>query len=385
MKLCPVCNSTRYRKNLYTGSMYCLSCGYENKTKEDLMQFFGEKEVQKSSRIKLKKNLNLLVFQHLAHGSRPSKICGSLGIKKTTLQYYLSTLKKAGLIKKKGYGVWEICGEYDEKKFKKSSRVASDKLKKNLNLLKPDTVRGHAFQFTLKIPKLRNWENREQKLKVPFKPITLGGQVRGQSILFRGRKVWLLNNSIIIYEKSSYLAETAKESKSHAINEFLNLVKGLERFLGADFSFKGNYSFKVSRQHYALVKNALAKQYDREGNKLEVYNQQGLWFLIDNSFNLHEAETVHPQTSDLDNEKVQTYFNNIKESPIESIKGFTPTFVLSSLAQNAQNLGHYAQHLQSHVKSVQDLGSGVNKMSNTIEKNTELMEEMLKAIRRLNR
>ena len=304
------------------------------------------------------KNFYLSVFNLLKSGLRPSQLCLKLSISKQSLNYYTATLKRQGFIKKVGYGVWEIIKDFEEKEVKIMPRVANHT---SLKEVKIDSVRGHGLQFVLKLPKdLRNWENREEifiKQGIEFKPLFIGSFKAGQKLEFKGRKIWILDKSIVIYEKSSYLAETAEKAKSYAIYEFKALVKSLEGLLGADFSKKGNYNFKVTRQHYALVKNALAKQYDKEGKKLEVYTEAGLWFTIDNSFNLHEAETTHPKTADVDNKKVQDFFNGIKK-----FEGFTPEFLVNSIGQNAVNLDNYAKHLTAHVESVKQLGTAVTEL-----------------------
>lgn len=272
------------------------------------------KEVQKSTG---DKNLNLFIFNRLKEGVRPSNICKELGIKKTAIQYYLSSLKENGFIKKIGYGTWEILKDYDKNKFKKSTAVANINRDK-FELLKPDSVRGHAFQFILEIPSdLRNWDKREEilnKLGINFKKLKV--PENSQAIEFKRKKIHLTNRSIIIYEKESFIEETAKESKSKAIDHFLKIIKQLERDLQANFSTFGKYHFRVARQHYSLIKNALAKQYNDSGDKLQVYNWKGLWFLIDDSFNLNEAETLHPISAVNDNEKVQNFFNSLKEDPL---------------------------------------------------------------------
>ena len=159
------------------------------------------------------------------------------------------------------------------------------------------------------------------------------------------------------------MAETSTEARKYAVYDFLSFVGALERYLKADFGVsKKNPQFKVSRQHYALIKNALAKQCDREGKKLEVSNERGQWFIIDNSFNLHEAETIHPQTAEQDNIKIQNFFNGIKK-----FEGFTPEFVVNSIGQTNQNLENYAIHLKSHVESVQKLGDAVQKLVQKVD------------------
>jgi hypothetical protein len=325
------------------------------------------KEVQKSAR---RYNLNLYILELLKRGLNPSKICTELHLKKSALQYYLSSLKRLGVIAKIGYGVWEV-NEQKEVQNQLTDRYLSPV--KNLNLLRPDQVRGHGIQFTLSLPNnLRNWDRRKELLtraKIKFRdmPNIFGG---AELIEFRGKKVILTNKSIIVNEPKDYLTETADKAKSQAIYSFLTFVRGLESYLKANLSYGGQYKFKVTRQHYALVKNALAKQYDSEGKKLEVYSAGELWFVIDNSFNLHEAETIHPATSDTDNKKVQDFFNGLKR-----YEGFTPQFLMESIGksvqcsvQNAQNLDNYAIHLKAHVESVVKLGNAVEELVKIVKK-----------------
>lgn len=313
------------------------------------------------------KSRDLFVFEQLKLGLRPSQICSKFLINKKTLQHSLSSLKAQGSVKKVGYGVWEIC---DEKEVSQSTQVATHRLMKIETSLKQDSVRGHGFVFRFELPKnLRNWEKRADLLQqagVPFKPLRVFGG--GQSLIFKNRKVWLTDQSIIIYEKESFISDLASESQSKALSHFLGLLRGLERHLKANFEINRS-RFKVSRQHYALMKNALAKQYDDEGKKLECYTGEGLWFLIDNSFNLNEAETVHPKTAVTDNKKVQDFFNGLKQ-----VEGFTPQFVTNSLGQigqytiqTNQNLDQYAIHLKSHVESVQLLGKAVTELTQIVK------------------
>jgi len=309
-------------------------------------------------------NLNLFIYNQLKVGLRPSKICKQFELKKTTIQYHLSMLKQAGLIEKVGYGVWEILKEFDEKEVQKTTKVTSRQLRGDLNLFKQDKVRGHAFQFKINLPELRNWRNREKlflKKDIKFEPLLIGGINRGQKLEFKGRKIWLTNKSIVIYEKSSYLADTSKEAQDRAIQDLLSLMKSLEKYLQANFKTGRYYKFKVSRQHYSLVKNALAQQYDKEGNKLQVFNEDGLWFLIDNSYNLHEAETVHPKTSVDDNKKVQDYFNGVKK-----LEDYTPQFVVNSMQGIQNNQLVFAENMKSHIKAIQDVGNATQMLKEEV-------------------
>ena len=310
------------------------------------------------------KNFYMSIYSLIEKGKYPSQIAQELGVTRQRVSYYLSSLKRDGLIEKIGYGVWQTCKKINPQDVKKSTRVATNNLQSKESL-KQDSVRGHAFQFKLELPDNlgANWRKREEifeKLGIKFKKLNIFGG--GQVLNFKGRKIWITNKSIIIYEKESFISEKARECKSQAVNHFLKLIKRLERDLRANFSHYGKYKFRVTRQHYSLIKNALAKQYNEQGEKLEIYNDKGLWFLIDNSFNLNEAETVHPKTAVQDNEKVQDFFNGLK-----TFEGYTPQFVVNSIGQLSNNWNQYGVHIKSHIKAVQDLGNGVQELVSLIK------------------
>ena len=310
-----------------------------------------------SSNTQPKNNLNLTVYLYIRQGLSPAQITKKLGIKKTALQYYLNNLKSNGLIEKIGYGVWKIKSEWKE--VQKTTQMTSS----NVASYSQDKVRGHAFMFTIKLPKIKGWVDREvvfKSNKIDFKILNIHG--KGQKLTFKGRKVWITNKSIIIFEKSSFMANTARASKSFAVCELKKMLVGLEKLLKVDFKIGGQYKFKVSRQHYALVKNALAKQFDKEGKRLNVYSENGLWFVIDNSFNLHEAECLHSRSALSDTKKVQDFFNGIKK-----FENFTPEFVVNSIAGVSENQALFAKNIESHIKAIQELGKGVRRLTALVE------------------
>lgn len=337
------------------------------------------KDVKKSTGCK---DFYMSILELIEEGKNPNQISKELNTTRQRVNYYIASLKMKGLIKNIGYGVWERCKKSTGEDVKKSTAVATHTCNKTFTSLKQDSVRGHAFQFKLQLPReLKNWDKREEIFKqIGFKFKSLKVPANSQSITFNGKKIHLTDKSIIIYEKESFISENAKESQSQAVNHFIKLIKQLERKLQAKFSFGERYRFKVTRQHYSLVKNALAKQYNEEGKKLEIYNDKGLWFLIDNSYNLNESETLHPKTAVEDNQKVQNFFNGLKEQ-----RGYTPAFVVTSIARNSENLGllmreqvAYAQNIQSHIKSIQQLGAGV-------ETQNKIMSELLQAVKEIRK
>ncbi len=328
------------------------------------------------------KNFAFSGLDLIRQGKNLLQVASELGISRQNLDYYIKPLKIDGIIKKIGYGIWQINEEKlkkssignKAKKCKKKSAVANPQGgdSKVFTSFKSDNVRGHAFQFILKIPKLRNWDKRREYLtknKIEYKKV--GSNWQGERIMINNYKVWLTPISIVVYFPNfkSFMGKTAKDTKNYAIYEFKRIISKVEALLKVSLRINNNYKFKVSRQHYALIKNSLARQYDKEGNKLFCYTEQGLWFIIDNSYNLHEAETVHSDTGLTDNEKVQNWFNGLKETPI------TPKQILQIQYNQVMQQEYYAENIKSHTGSIIKLEKSISIMNSLLKKMDNKMSQ----------
>lgn len=92
---------------------------------------------KKEVKQQVKKEFLLNILIELKAGLNPSQISIKLSISKQKLNYYIQILKNQGLIKKVGYGTWEVNNE----QVKKSSLGWNDKPTTNL----------HAFQINFPI------------------------------------------------------------------------------------------------------------------------------------------------------------------------------------------------------------------------------------------
>jgi hypothetical protein len=285
---------------------------------------------------------------------------------KQNMNYYISDLKELKYIENVGYGVWEIKKEWNQeevdnflKQVKKTTRIGINQLEEVKNLKE---VRGHAVQIKLELPEnYRNWENRRKifdLIGLEFEDHFIGGQLRGELAEIDKIKIHFYRKTILVnFDEKSFIAETAKKSRSYALVAFLRIIKKLERmFNNSPLSQFGKYKFKITRQHYALMKNALARQYINEKKKLEVYTGRGLWLLIDDSFNLEELETVHPDTAVEDNGQVQEHFNNIKETPLEVVKELKPLTIKSALIESSNQIKVLAENQQKSHDDIQVFG-----------------------------
>jgi len=292
------------------------------------------KEVKKGEN-KLNKEFLLDIYNSIKLGKNPTQISKDLSISKQALNYYLSSLKTLGYIQKIGYGVWKANNILEVKEVKK------DKLDNSTS----KKVRGHAFVWKIRLNKKYDWKVLLEKKGLKYILVNKGTP----RIMIKDKKVWLGQKSIVIFDLESYFGANSIETRKYAVNRLLEIVSLLEREIGVYLN-RDKISFKVSRQHYSLIKNCLAIQCNQEGKRINVSNDTGLWFTIDNSYNLDEAETLHPKTALIDSIGIQKYFNEHKETNFE----VTPKFILNTMAKQNLQLGQFTEQIKSHLKLINE-------------------------------
>lgn len=183
--------------------------------------------------------------------------------------------------------------------------------------LKED-IRTHAFIWKLNLPKgLKDWDKREMHLirnKQKFKKNRNGFQ----EIIYKGYKVWLCNNKIVIYFKKgqSYYAKTPQEAIQSATTDFLCLADSLSRFFKVSFRKGKEYDFKLCRKHHALIKNEVAKIVQEKQQRLDIYDSEGNQrILTDRSLNTNELEAVYTPKNDSDITAIKNFIGSLIEAP----------------------------------------------------------------------
>jgi len=299
------------------------------------------------------------IFSYVKNaGKLPVGVCS-----KQALNYYVKALKIDGVISKLGYGVWRADDVAWEKfKVKKLLQGTKPCLENNFT---SKQIRGHGFQFTLRIPHFDNWsKGRRSALEragISFRPIRDGFD--GERFVFRGHKTWLTSKSVVVYcpPDKQYFAESAEESRKYALYDMLQIVKGLENLLGVSFGRGGKLWFKFTKQHYADVNNVLAKQYNREGKVLRVADWDGEWLIIDYSLGIAELETTHSETAVRDMDGVmKPFLNQLRDTKL------MPNDVLSMIAGVTKNQEFFAENMRSHVEAVRALSLGVSELRGVV-------------------
>lgn len=319
------------------------------------------------------KKLGLVhIFGLLKSGLNPAEISKKYKIPKQTLNYSVDKLKRQGCIEKIGYGTWNCIkppkrstnltsrhSSMSNTNFGTSFRTSSTNYRR-YNLKKE--IRGHAFIWKIEFVEPYDWKKAVKKTNFSFQSIKNDKILR---TIFQGRKIWLGKKGLTIYEPLDFFGSSSYEVKGKAVFEMDLLIKNLLKKLNLKFK---PYRFTTSREHYGIIKNQLARQYNDKKEKMQIRSEDGtLWMWIDDSLSLGELENNEPNI----NRQVQNYWNNHKKHKFQVDADFILNVMSEqgqAVTKNAENLDQYARHLKSHVKSIQDLGNGINSLVRLIKK-----------------
>lgn len=299
-----------------------------------------------------KNNFYLTILDRLRFKTNLKKIREELDISKQQMNYYLRQLKKRGLIYNKGYGWWELTS-----KSKNTSKYDI--------FLKKDFIRGHAYIWEVKLTKIpKGWNKRLdilKKKKINHKLVGAKGTTPRIKVL--GRKVWLCNNHLRIFDtkKSSYYGENAIEARKTSFLQLLRIVGALESKLGV---FLRPFEWEFRKEHYALIKNDLAIHHNDKGVILRVADEGGEWLLVDDSLGMGgELENVGKKAFKT-NIPMEKWWNDHKNHNFK----VTPTFLIERMAEVTQNQMIFDANMTSHLEVLENIGKAINNLQNEIKK-----------------
>lgn len=313
----------------------------------------------------VKKHFYSSIINELKLKTNLTQIRNKLNISKQQLNYYLRQLKNKGLIIQKDKGWYEVINGVKE-----STKYGE--------ILSKDKIRGHAYIWEIKISKdIKDWDKRIDILKSKgINYILVGALKNVPRIKVLGRKVWLCNNHIRIYElkDKSYYGNNSIESRKLAFQELSLIINTLERKLGVSIK---PFDFSWKREHYAFIKNDLAIQQNREGNLWHICDENGEWLIIDDSLEKGgELENIGKK-SFVTNPKLQKWWNDMKQSNFE----VTPSFLLKSINQVTSNQLMFNKNFESHVSSIKSLGNSADANAKTVELLAEVVKELVDEVK----
>lgn len=280
----------------------------------------------------VKTNLDFeFLLNQLKLNKSPSQISKEFNISKQNLNYYLRKLKQEGIIKKVGYGTWEV------------KNITSNILSKN-----PKQIRGHAFIWKVKLNKKYDWS------KFGNFPLVRNKTPR---LILKGRKVWLGKKTIIVYENKSFYGGNSIESRKYAVIGLFEVLGALENKLKINLK---PYYFNCTKEHYGMIKNELARQYNRDNEKMYIRdNIEGEWLWIDDSESLGELETKNIVRS----KQVQDFWNDNKKHNFK----ITPSFLMEQQNKNLEMINQVTQNQLMFAKNIETHMQVLKEMNQTLK------------------
>ncbi len=319
----------------------------------------------RSKKTASKKELYFTIINHVKNNN----CLPSLSISKQSRNYYVSKLKEQGVLIRKGYGTWEVdIDKFEQKRFikqvKKQHKVASN-------------IRGHGFHFRVKIPKIPSWYRRKEflskkkvnKKKIPFIETPLSKSAC--RIIVRKHKVWLWDNVLVIYcpKNKSFYSDSAKTSKKKAMLELENVLNSIENLMGISLKIENKYVFRVSKQHYGKIKDTLAKEINKRGEKVTAFYDGKPWLTIDKSLNVDETETLHPKYADKHMDKVVVpFFNDLLDFRVKTGETMKPSDLFNMIGGVTNNQKVFDANMMSHIDAVKELAEGVKELRKEIKR-----------------
>ena len=318
------------------------------------------------------------VLDQLFNGSKPSSMAQHFNTSETSIYRLLKRMRKDGLLTSNN----ELT-EHGTEHVKKFMAVSSD-VKFNI---KDNDIRLHNVQVTIKIlHKPRGYDYRKNNMiamKVRDYDLTnLNNNYKEQ---FKVNDVTVKTNidSIELFPKDIY-AETEQQASKRLMDIVFEVIKRIENLYHVTL-IKDNYcNIRISRQHYALIRNQLAKLYRNEhkGSVFRVFDDgDGKVRLTIDISQGPEFEAEHPTKSPSDVNKCQPYFKDLinKEHFLpsdtkEMIQGLV-TASQNMLQRQEQSLlieKEYAHNMKTHVEVLKGIEKSFRKF------NTLLSQKKLK-------
>ncbi len=222
---------------------------------------------------------------------------------------------------------------------------------------------GQNFQSTIgkRTKKQIRLHGQEFNIQILFKDHRYSSISKKSNLLsIDGNTVRLYKNSLEIYSGQSFYADDVQKATSSSMHYWSRFFTRVEHELNVIILKPRYQNIKLVNHHYSEIANELSEEAERKGYKIRVYTTDDckLWFTIDNSFNLHEAETIHPESAKQDMEEViKPFFNDLRDNK-------PPT--LSKIME----LMH--QHIEINKETASGLNSIVSFLESQIPKKISL-------------
>lgn len=221
-------------------------------------------------------------------------------------------------------------------------------------------IRLHGMEFNIQIIYFSDYYQKLDKSKIIF---------------IDGNAIRIYEKSIEVYSNESLSFEAEDENRATALSMayWQKIFHLVEHRLKIVIIKEQHDNIRIVNSHYAEVNNELAKEYNEKKVKLRIYtnNDGKLWFTIDQSWNLNEAETQHPSTAKQDMTKVKAVFNDIRDNP---------SFLPSEITSNQIAIGDHIKESTKQMMQMGQLLSGNTTLIQRIETGFQTHTEMITSV-----
>lgn len=186
-------------------------------------------------------------------------------------------------------------------------------------------INVHGQEYNIKLL------NKSNKFLRVFKKANL--------IYIDGNTVRLYKDSIEVYVTHRFEGRDVHDATRVSMAYLSRFLARLEHELGVIVVKPRSANIKLVKAHYAEAGNELAIDCQKKGDMIKVYGSDDgqLWFTIDNSFNLKEAETQHSKRSKQDmGDVVAPFFNDLRDK--EPPKLSDVWLVLNEITQHEKEI-----------------------------------------------
>jgi len=231
-------------------------------------------------------------------------------------------------------------------------------------------------------PNLIRLHGQEFNIKILYQPSKYQKTVeKSNTIFLDGHTIMLYKNSIEVYagEGQSFFAEKAQKAFSDSLKYWNSFFVKLEDQLNLILVKPRCQNIRLVNQHFARINSKLQEHSVNEDYKVKIYGKEDgkLWFVADDSYGLAEDETVHPKTSKNDREVVDKHLNDWRDNspPVNSELSAAILETNKSIQTVSAEVGvfskesaEYGKHIKSHIGAIKELGAGVNKLTELLER-----------------
>lgn len=183
-----------------------------------------------------------------------------------------------------------------------------------------------------------------------------------------GNYVTYNENFIQVLGKKDFWAENPTEAEAQSLEYWTKFILKLEQKFKVVLLKDGYENIRYTKSgEFAETNNELARDFNNRKDKLQVRGTEDnkVWLIVDNSFNLNEMETTHSKFSMDDAIKVSDHFNDIRDFPV--MKPSEISQIVGELSRNVEELSkHQAQMCTSQTNTNDQLKAVIGLHENLV-------------------